>query len=235
MNINLKKSFVILTFFVFFFSNFYAQNSNNQRNNSEQTNLEQTNKENLYSGQDNEKSFESNSNYFNNNSSAENNEKQTKVSAPSGIWLFIRMIFVLVIVIALIYGVLWFIKNKTNVVKTDDEFLRRASFINIAPGKSIEVITLVDKAYIIGVTEDNITLLGELDPEKDKEMINAMNLRSDQLHNTKKPLNFSEVLNIFLAKNSKKSNIFEETEQQVENMFNSNSSDNNKGGEDINA
>ena len=102
---------------------------------------------------------------------------------PSTIGMFIRMIIVLIIVVGLIYGVLWFIKKKTNVIKTDDEYLRRAAYINIAPGKSIEVITLIDKAYLIGVTEDNITMLGEI---HDDELIKAMNLSADKKNNTKK-------------------------------------------------
>ena len=46
--------------------------------------------------------------------------------------------------------------------------MRRVAYLNIAPGKTVEVITLIDKAYLIGVTEDNISLLGEID---DKELI----------------------------------------------------------------
>lgn len=171
-----------------------------------------------------EQSFENNTNYFNSSENAAGVTTNGISGSTSGIFLFIRMIFVLIFVIALIYGVLWFIKNKTNAVKTDDEFLRRASYINIAPGKSVEVITLIDRAYLIGVTEDSITLLGEINPspdaEKDKELINALNLRADQTQNTKKPLNFAEVLNMFLAKGNKTENVFSETEQQVENLFN---------------
>ena len=116
---------------------------------------------------------------------------------PSTVGMFVRMIVVLIIVVGLIYGVLWFIKKKTNVVKTDDEYLRRAAYINIAPGKTVEVITLIDKAYLIGVTEDNITLLGEI---HDDELIKAMNLTADKKNNTKKPTTFSDVLDMFLVK-----------------------------------
>ena len=76
--------------------------------------------------------------------SADESASQT-YKGPSTAGTFIRMIVALIIVIALIYGVLWFIKKKTNVVKTEDDYLRRAAYINIAPGKTIEVITLVDK------------------------------------------------------------------------------------------
>lgn len=137
---------------------------------------------------------------------------------PSTIGMFIRMIIVLIIVVGLIYGVLWFIKKKTNVIKTDDEYLRRAAYINIAPGKSVEVITLIDKAYLIGVTEDNITMLGEI---HDDELIKAMNLSADKKNNTKKPTTFADVLDMFLVKKGSQKNVFSDTEQQVEQIFNS--------------
>ena len=140
---------------------------------------------------------------------------------PSTAWLFIRMIVVLVIVVGLIYGVLWFIKKKTNVVKTDDAYLRRAAYINIAPGKSVEVITLIDKAFLIGVTEDNITLLGEI---HDDELIKAMNLTADKNNHTKKPATFSDVLDMFLIKKGNQKSIFSETEEQVEQIFNKDNS-----------
>jgi flagellar protein FliO/FliZ len=141
----------------------------------------------------------------------------TTYKGPSTAGTFIRMIVALIIVVALIYGVLWFIKKKTNVVKTEDDYLRRAAYINIAPGKTIEVITLVDKGYLIGVTEDGITMLSEID---DKELISAMNLTADKKANTKKPVNFSEVLDMFLVKKGAQKNIFSDTEQQVDNLFN---------------
>lgn len=140
----------------------------------------------------------------------------TQMSGPSTLGLFIRMIVVLVLVVAVIYGIFWFIRKKTNVVKTDDEFLRRAAYLNIAPGKTVEVITLIDKAYLIGVTEDNISLLGEI---QDKELIQAMNLSADKKQNTKKATTFEEVLNMFMGKGAKTSNVFTDSEHQVDNLF----------------
>lgn len=146
------------------------------------------------------------------------------IKGTSTIGLLLRVIIVLVIVVGLIYGVLWFIKRKTNIVKTEDDFLRRVSYINIAPGKSVEVITLIDKAYLIGVTEDNITLLGEID---DKELINAMNVNADKKGNVKKPLNFADVLDLFTAKGKKNSNVFTDTEKQIEKMYENNGDNEN--------
>lgn len=148
---------------------------------------------------------------------ANTSEDSNKYKGISTIGVFVRMIVVLVIVVVLIYGVLWFIKKKSNVVKTDDDYLRRAAYINIAPGKTIEVITLIDKAYLIGVTEDNITMLGEIE---DKELIQAMNLNADKKVNIKKPVNFSQVLDMFLVKGNKQKNVFSEEEEKIDQFFN---------------
>ena len=134
----------------------------------------------------------------------------------SGIGIFIRMILVLILIVGLIYGVFWFIKKKTNVVTNDDDYLRRVAAINVAPGKSVQVVTLIDKAYLIGVTDDSITLLGEIN---DDELIKAMNLSADKKANIKKPLSFSEVLDMFLIKNNKSKSVFSDSEQKVDQMF----------------
>ena len=166
---------------------------------------------------------------FSDDASGDTGSSAQNYKGPSTVGMFVRMIVVLIIVVGLIYGLLWFIKKKTNVVKTDDEYLRRAAYINIAPGKSVEVITLIDKAYLIGVTEDNITLLGEI---HDDELIKAMNLSADKKNNTKKPATFSDVLDMFLVKKGGQKNVFSEEENQVENIFTNRVENSNNSGEE---
>lgn len=152
--------------------------------------------------------------------SQENANDEYKPASTIGV--FVRMIIVLIVVVLLIYAFFWFVKRKTNNnLKTDDDYLRRVAYLNIAPGKTVEVITLIDKAYLIGVTEDNINLLGEID---DKELITAMNLNSDKKANIKKPATFNEVLELFLQKGSKKKSVFSQEESKVENLFSENPS-----------
>ena len=152
--------------------------------------------------------------------SQENTNDEYKPASTIGV--FVRMIIVLIVVVLLIYAFFWFVKRKTNNnLKTDDDYLRRVAYLNIAPGKTVEVITLIDKAYLIGVTEDNINLLGEID---DKELITAMNLNSDKKANIKKPATFNEVLELFLQKGSKKKSVFSQEESKVENLFSENPS-----------
>ena len=67
----------------------------------------------------------------------------------------------------------------------------------------------------MGVTDGGINLIGELE---DKELVDALNLNFDKKQNTKHPLNFNDVLNLFMAK-GKTQNVFSETEHKMENMF----------------
>lgn len=148
------------------------------------------------------------------------NQNQNEYKSPSTIGVFIRMIVVLLIVVLLIYAFFWFVKKKNKNLKTEDDYLRRVAYLNIAPGKSVEVITLIDKAFLIGVTDDNISLLGEID---DKELITAMNINSDKKVNTKKPTTFNEVLDLFIQKGNKKKSVFSQEESKVDNLFTENS------------
>ena len=69
---------------------------------------------------------------------------------------------------------------------------------------------------MLGVTDSNINLIAEI---TDKEMISALNLNFDKKQNTKKPMNFSDVLEMFMPNSSRgNQNIYSESEQAVENM-----------------
>ncbi|MBR1639744.1 MAG: flagellar biosynthetic protein FliO [Treponema sp.] len=137
----------------------------------------------------------------------------TRANSSSGIGIFFRMVVALVIIVVLIYLVFYFVKKKSNVITNDDDYLRRVAALNVAPGKSVQVVTLIDKAYLIGVTEDSISLLGEVN---DDELIKAMNLNADKKANVKKPATFTEVLDMFLVKTGKQKSVFADTEQNVQ-------------------
>ncbi len=158
--------------------------------------------------------FENNTDYFAETPSEAANQNQYK--APSTAKMIIKMVVVLVLVIAALYGIMLFFKKKNNPAQSDDEFLRRVSTLNLSPGKSIEIVTLVDKGFILGVTDSNINLIAEIE---DKEMISALNLNFDKKQNIKKPMNFSDVLQMFMPGGlTRKNNIYQTSEQVVQNM-----------------
>lgn len=121
----------------------------------------------------------------------------------STLWLFIRMILVLAVVVACVYAVVYLMKRSMNKdVGEGDQFLRVVSSVSIAPGKSVHVISLLDdKAYLIGVTDNAVNLIGEV---TDKETIHAMNLYADTRQNVRRPRNFGDILSIFMPQGTKK-------------------------------
>ena len=138
--------------------------------------------------------------------------------APSTAGMIIKMVVVLALVVAALYGIMRFFKKKNNAVQSDDDFMRRVSTLNFAPGKSVEIVTLVDRCFMLGVTDSNINLIAEI---TDKEMISALNLNFDKKQNTKKPMNFNDVLEMFMPNaNKNKKSIYSESEQAVENLAN---------------
>lgn len=121
------------------------------------------------------------------------------VPSPRGastLWVFIRMVFVLVAVVACIYFAMNFMRKKMGGGAVDDDtFLRKVAQVTIAPGKTVQIVTLLERAYLIGVTDNSIDLLGEIN---DKELVDAMNLNADRKQNAARARNFEEILSLFL-------------------------------------
>lgn len=147
--------------------------------------------------------------------SSNNETSNLNLKQPSTAWTFIKMILFLCLVVAAIYVVMWFFKKKVNNTKSDDNFLRRVSSLNIGPGKSVEIVTLLDNAYILGVTDSNINVIDQIE---DKELIEALNLNFDKNQNVKKPMNFADVLDIFMPNGPRNKNIYEDEERKVNNL-----------------
>lgn len=89
----------------------------------------------------------------------------------------IRLILSLIFVVFLAYLVIRFMKKSNLFVVNDDAYLKLVAGLNIEQGKSIKVFTLGEKAYIVGVTNNNITKIAEIE---DKVLIDAMNLKASE-------------------------------------------------------
>ena len=195
---NLKK-YILFTFFVTFVNVFvFSQTDTSQSSSVESSVLDEsqillgeTNPESQITFSDDESNLE-----------------------KSSVWLFVRMILVLILVIVAIYALMKFFKKKSTEVKSSDDFLRSVSSLAFGPGKSVEIVTLIDKAYVLGVTEKSINLIAEID---DKELIESLNLNHDKKSNVSKPINFAEVLDMFVnPKNKRKTSVLDDETEKTE-------------------
>ena len=109
---------------------------------------------------------------------------------PNLFFPFLRTIFVLAVVIAVIYLIAWFFKKSITPGAENDLFLKKTASITLAPGKTVQIVTFQDKAYMLGVSDNSITLLSEIN---DKELVDTMNLQADSA-NASRPRDFASLL-----------------------------------------
>ena len=104
------------------------------------------------------------------------------VGATSSIWpYFLRMMVVLGLVIAAIYGLYALLKRSSRPKAPEDSYLRVLAAANLAAGRSLHVVSLGDKAWLVGSTDASVALISEI---QDKELIDALALRAAEAPQT---------------------------------------------------
>jgi len=111
----------------------------------------------------------------------------------STLWLFVRMILALVLVIALIYGIVFVLKKGFLPRESENPYLKKVASLTLAPGKTVQVITMPDKAWVVGVSDSGINLIGEI---TDKDLVNQMILEAEKAP-TSSPKDFASILSTF--------------------------------------
>ena len=115
-----------------------------------------------------------------------------RTSRSSTFSLLLQLIISLAAVCMLIYGVLYFIRRSKQFTAGDDPFLKNVANLPLAPNKTLYIVTLIDKAYLIGASDASLSLIAEI---TDKELIDAMNLHAAQTAGPKQ--SFSSLLHTF--------------------------------------
>lgn len=119
--------------------------------------------------------------------------------STSSFLLFIKMVFSLLIVLGLAYLAVRLLKRGSKITSSDDPFMRHVSHLSLASNRSVDIITILDHAYLIGVSDNSVNLIGQID---DQELVNSMNLYADKNDNSKRPRSFDDILSIFMPGNS---------------------------------
>ena len=115
-----------------------------------------------------------------------------RAAGSSTFSMLFQLIISLAAVCVLIYGVLYFIRRSKQFTAGDDPFLKNVANLPLAPNKTLYIVTLIDKAYLIGASDASLSLIAEI---TDKELIDAMNLHAAQTAGPKQ--SFSSLLHTF--------------------------------------
>ncbi len=107
------------------------------------------------------------------NKELDQEENTPQEASSSGVsitaWDYIKMIFALVFVIALLYGLLRFI-NKRNRSFQHNQLIHNLGGVGVGQGKSIQLMQIGNSLYLVGIGE-NINLLKEItDPQEIEEL-----------------------------------------------------------------
>jgi flagellar protein FliO/FliZ len=100
----------------------------------------------------------------------------TPQSGPS-IWAAVRMVLILSLAAAAIYGVVFFIKRSSKQNTEDDPFLKILASVNLGSNRYAYVVAVGSKAWLLGSSDGGVNPIGEID---DKDVINAMLLESSR-------------------------------------------------------
>lgn len=112
-----------------------------------------------------------------------------------------RMILVLGLVIAAIYGLYALLKRSAKPSDSVDSYLRILATTKLGVGRSLHVVSLGEKAWLIGSTDTAVGLISEID---DKELIDALALRAAESPQTPRR-DFSAILSELLGRKGSKS------------------------------
>ncbi len=98
------------------------------------------------------------------------------VAEPS-VWAVVRMLLILALAAAAIYGIVFFIKKSSKQNVTKDPFLKVIAAAHLGSNRYAHVVAVGSKAWLLGSSDGGVNLIGEID---DKDLINAMLLEDSK-------------------------------------------------------
>ncbi len=134
---------------------------------------------------------------------AESTTEQSQGTEVFSVGSILRLIVAIAFVIGLLVLLMRFLKKAPHFSVAESPYLKVVAGVTVAAGKSVQVVTLGRKGYLIGSSEAGLSLIAEID---DQEIIDAMNLESEKHADVPKRDFFSMVAPFFggLKKGSEK-------------------------------
>ncbi len=118
-------------------------------------------------------------------------------TGPNTFLYFVRMVLVLAAVLGAIYLIFRFVKKAGRPKAGSDSAIKVLATTSIGTGKALHVVNLGSKAYLIGSTENSVSLIAEV---TEKDVVNDLVLKAETEKASPKMKDFGEVLNSLLPK-----------------------------------
>ncbi|AHC14595.1 flagellar biosynthetic protein FliO [Salinispira pacifica] len=166
-----------------------AESRSTQQNSAEQTDAEISNQNSSNSA---ERSVDERSLTFDFDDVSPEEEAGSEDLAVFGFWDLLRMVLVLALVVGLIYGLYFILRKSKSSQEENSSFIQVLSNQHLPGGKTLHVIDVGGKVYLLGAGDGGVNLITEIN---DKETVDEMRLQASrqQLHKG----NFSQLLGSF--------------------------------------
>jgi flagellar protein FliO/FliZ len=96
---------------------------------------------------------------------------------PASFFVVLRMILVLILAAAAIYGVVWFVKRASRRSDPKDPNLHVLSSVHLGLNRYVHIVSVGSQAWLLGAADGGVTLITEI---QDKDIINAMLLEDSK-------------------------------------------------------
>jgi len=113
-------------------------------------------------------------------------------NSSASIWIFIRMILVLALAAAAVYGIVFFLRKTSKQISSSDPFLKILASSHLGFNRYVHIASVGSKAWLLGASEGGVNLISEIE---DKEIIDAM-LLEDSKKSTETQNRFHDFLSI---------------------------------------
>ncbi|HOK92437.1 MAG TPA: flagellar biosynthetic protein FliO [Spirochaetota bacterium] len=113
-----------------------------------------------------------------------------QVEEESFVWMIIKTIFVLGLFAGGFYLFYKFVTQKAGLQVSGHEAIRILSMVPVGPNKTLQLIDIAGKIYLIGVSESGINLLTEIEAKDEIDRIRLLSSRSTPI----KELTFQDFL-----------------------------------------
>lgn len=100
-----------------------------------------------------------------------------ETTPSSSFFALLRVVLVLALLCAGVWGIMVFLRKSTLSNVADDPYLKSVANLSLGTNRSAQVLTVGNRAFLVGVTDRSISLISELN---DQELIDAMNLAADK-------------------------------------------------------
>jgi flagellar protein FliO/FliZ len=97
------------------------------------------------------------------------------LAGPSILAYFLRMIVVLAVVLACIYGVFRLMRRLSRPRETPESPLKIVVSASLGPGKNLHIVSLGTRAYLVGATDSTISLIANIE---DRELVDSLVLKA---------------------------------------------------------